>query len=173
MQKLNTAISGVFGLSTQPLNYSQIGNYSAPSYFSTLRSKRMIPSLSWSYTAGAKYRKHESNFWIHLTDHFVGLKAGQLSQLIFGGYDTSRFTPNSATFNLADDITRDIVVGIQSITYTGTTQDTLLETPIYAFIDSTDPNIWLPKAACQEFETAFGISIDNSTGRHAIQRIET
>jgi hypothetical protein len=107
------------------------------------------------------------------TDHFVGLKSGQLSQLIFGGYDTSRFTPNSATFNLAPDITRDIVVGIQSITYMGTTQSDLLESPIYAFIDSTDPNIWLPEAACQAFEAAFGISIDNSTGKRLTQRSET
>ena len=46
----------------------------------------------------------------------------------------------------------------------GTTQSDLLDSPIYAFIDSTDPNIWLPEAACKAFETAFGITIDNSTG---------
>jgi hypothetical protein len=65
---------------------------------------------------------------------------------------------------LAGDIDRDIVVGIQSIIYSGTTQANLLSTPTYAFIESTDPNIWLPEAACQEFEKAFGISIDESTG---------
>jgi hypothetical protein len=59
-------------------------------------------------------------------------------------------------------------VAIQSITYSGTTQDVLLSTPIFSFIESTDPNIWLPEAACQAFERAFGISIDNSTGLYLI-----
>lgn len=98
----------------------------------------------------------------------IGLKAGQYAQLIFGGYDTSRFTENSASFTLAGDIDRDIVVGIQSITYSGTTQSSLLPTAKYAFIESTDPNIWLPKEACQEFERAFGISIDKSSGLYLI-----
>ncbi|TVY85460.1 hypothetical protein LSUE1_G000156 [Lachnellula suecica] len=143
---------GMFGLGTQPVNYSSIGNFSAPSYFSSLRKQNIIPSLSWSYTAGAKYR----------------LKAGQYAQLIFGGYDSSRFVPNSANFNLAGDITRDIVVAVQSIVYSGNTQTSLLTTPIYAFIESTDPNFWLPEQACQAFEKAFGISFDNSTGLYLI-----
>lgn len=99
---------------------------------------------------------------------FIGLSAGQYAQLIFGGFDTSRFTPNSATFTLAGDIDRDIVVGIQSITYSGTTEVNLLSSPTYAFIESTDPNFWLPEAACQAFENAFGISIDNATGLYLI-----
>ncbi|TVY48733.1 hypothetical protein LOCC1_G002310 [Lachnellula occidentalis] len=143
---------GLFGLGTQPVNYSSIGNFSAPSYFSSLKAQNLIPSLSWSYTAGAKYR----------------LKAGQYAQLIFGGYDSSRFAPNSATFNLASDINRDIVVGVQSIVYSSTTQMHLLPTPIYAFIESTDPNFWLPLEACSAFEKAFGISVDNSTGLYLI-----
>lgn len=98
----------------------------------------------------------------------TGLKAGQYAQLIFGGYDTSRFTSNLASFTLAGDIDRDIVVGVQSITYSGTTQSSLLPTPKYAFIESTDPNIWLPKEACQEFEHAFGLSIDKATGLYLI-----
>lgn len=48
--------SGILGLNTQPVNYSTIGNFSAPSLFATLRSQQLIPSLSWSFTAGAKYR---------------------------------------------------------------------------------------------------------------------
>lgn len=72
------------------------------------------------------------------------------------------------SFTLSEDIDRDIVVAIQSITYSGTTQTTLLSTPTTAFIESTDPNIWLPEAACQAFEQAFGISVDNSTGLYLI-----
>lgn len=98
----------------------------------------------------------------------TGLKAGQYAQLIFGGYDSSRFTPNSANFNLASDINRDIVVAVQSIVYSSTTQTSLLPTPIYAFIESTDPNFWLPAEACLAFEKAFGISLDHSTGLYLI-----
>jgi Eukaryotic aspartyl protease len=99
-----------------------------------------------------------------LADDIKGLKDGQYGQLIFGGYDSSRFTSTSASFTLAQDINRDIVVAIQSITYSGTTQETLLSIPIFAFIESTDPNIWLPEAACKAFEEAFGLSIDKTTG---------
>jgi hypothetical protein len=99
---------------------------------------------------------------------FPELKAGQTAQLIFGGYDTSRFLPNSVNFTLANDVTRDILVAVQSISYTGTTQDVLLSSPIYAFIESTDPNFWLPLEAVQAFEKAFGISADNSTGLYMI-----
>jgi hypothetical protein len=157
-------------LGTQPVNYTTIGNFSAPSFFTSLRSQQLIPSLSWSYTAGAKYRKLHNTKLSHSlsVNHPTGLKAGQYAQLIFGGYDSSRFTPNSASFTLAGDIDRDIVVGIQSITYSGTTQSTLLTTPKYAFIESTDPNIWLPKDACQAFEHAFGISTDKATGLYLI-----
>ncbi|KAK6597330.1 eukaryotic aspartyl protease [Botrytis cinerea] len=144
--------TGVFGLGTQPVNFTTVGNYSSESYFSSLWSQSLIPSLAWSYTAGAKYR----------------LKAGQYAQLIFGGYDTSRFLANSASFTLSSDINRDIVVAIQAITYSGTTQASLLETPTYAFIESTDPNFWLPEAVCQKFENAFGLSLDDSTGLYLI-----
>jgi hypothetical protein len=87
--------------------------------------------------------------------------------LIFGGYDSSRFVSNSASFTLNEDITRDIVIAIQSITYSGTTQSTLLSTPVFTFIESTDPNIWLPEDVCLAFEKAFGLTINNA-GRYLI-----
>ena len=74
--------------------------------------------------------------------------------------DLSRFVANDVSFTLADDIGRDIVVAVQSISFTGHSQAVLLSDPIYAFIDSTDPNIWLPAAACAKFEEAFGIALD-------------
>ena len=63
------------------------------------------------------------------------------------------------SFSLAPDITRDIVVGLQSITAkdaNGSTKS-LLPSPILTFIDSTLPYIYLPAAACQLFEDAFGL----------------
>ena len=52
--------SGIFGLNNQPVNFSTLGNTSVPSFVSTLKDQGKIPSISWSYTAGAKYRKHSS-----------------------------------------------------------------------------------------------------------------
>ncbi|KAG9669627.1 acid protease, partial [Aureobasidium melanogenum] len=142
---------GIFGLSPQPANFSSIGNFFAPSYFQALKNNDMIPSLSWSYTAGAQYRLKQV-----------------YGQLIFGGMDTSRFESNSVSFTLADDITRDIVVAVQSIAYSGDSQKMLLSDPIYASIDSTDPNIWLPAAACRQFEEVFGLTLDNDTGLYLV-----
>jgi hypothetical protein len=82
--------------------------------------------------------------------------------------DLSRFITNEVYFSLADDISRDLLVAIQSISFTGRSQAVLLSDPIYAFIDSTDPNIWLPAAACAKFEEAFGISLDNATGLYLV-----
>ncbi|PQE12311.1 acid protease protein [Rutstroemia sp. NJR-2017a BVV2] len=144
--------TGIFGLGTQPVIYQTFGNISVPSFFRSLRDQKLIPSLSWSYTAGAKYR----------------LKAGQFAQLIFGGYDTSRFQPNSVSFSINADVTRDLLVGIQSIIYQGETSTALLPSPIYAFVESTDPNIWLPKSACLLFEKAFGLTWNDTLSMYLL-----
>ncbi|KAM3075652.1 hypothetical protein ACMFMG_007785 [Clarireedia jacksonii] len=144
--------TGIFGLGTQPIIYQTFGNISVPSFFRSLRDQNLIPSLSWSYTAGAKYR----------------LKAGQFAQLIFGGYDTSRFQPNSVSFSMNPDVTRDLLVGVQSIIYQGEKTTTLLPTPIYAFVESTDPNIWLPESACLLFEKTFGLTWNDTLSMYLL-----
>lgn len=100
-------------------------------------------------------------------DTMAGLKQ-VYGQLIFSGYDKSRFTENSVSFTMADDITRDLVVGLQSISYSGSTTTTLLSNAIDIFIDSTDPNMWLPKEVCDAFEDAFDIHLDDDTGLYLI-----
>lgn len=50
--------SGIFGLNDQPVNFTSLGNFTSPSLFTTLKNEKKIPSLSWSYTAGAKYRTY-------------------------------------------------------------------------------------------------------------------
>ncbi|RSL75145.1 hypothetical protein CEP51_011133 [Fusarium floridanum] len=142
---------GVFGINTQPLNFTSLGNFSSPSFITTLKDQKRIPSLSWSYTAGAIYRLKKV-----------------YGQLIFSGYDTSRFTENAVTFTMADDITRDLVVALQAITYSGADQASLLSSPINIYIDSTDPNIWLPKSAVKAFESAFDLTLDEDTGLYLI-----
>lgn len=142
---------GVLGLNDQPVNFSSLGNYSAPSLFQTLRDQKKIPSLSWSYTAGALYRLKQV-----------------YGQLIFGGYDTSRFEENTVSFTMAGDITRDLVVALQSISYSGQTSSTLLSNSIDIFIDSTEPNLWLPDDVVDAFERAFGLTLDQDSGLYLI-----
>lgn len=98
---------------------------------------------------------------------YLGLKK-VYGQLILSGYDASRFTTNPVSFTLAGDVTRDIVVAVQSISYSGSSQLSLLDSPINIFIDSTDPFLWLPPDVCDNFEMAFGLVHDNSTGLYLV-----
>lgn len=91
---------------------------------------------------------------------FLG-QGGVNASLTLGGYDTTRFTPNNVDFAFAPNPQRQLVAGLQSVTYTeSTTQTPLLSQAILALVDSTVPYLWLPQSACQAFETAFGISWD-------------
>ncbi len=72
------------------------------------------------------------------------------------------------SFTMADDITRDLVVFLQSISYSGSSSATLLSNAIDIFIDSTDPNIWLPGEACDAFEKAFGLTLDSKSGLYIV-----
>lgn len=101
----------------------------------------------------------------------INLSAGLkqvYGQLVLSGYDTSRLVENSASFTMAGDVTRDLVVILQSISYSGSTTATLLSEPIDIFIDSTDPYLWLPEDVCDAFEEAFGLSIDDASGLYLV-----
>ena len=50
---------GLFGLGTQPTNFTDTNNPHT-SFFTSLLDAKKIPSYTWSYTAGAKYR-----MWLH------------------------------------------------------------------------------------------------------------
>lgn len=89
------------------------------------------------------------------------------ASLTLGGYDASRFVASNLTFGLADDNSRDLVVGVQSISFIGLSKE-LLPTPILAFIDATVPHIWLPVGACRVFEETFGISWDPSSDLYLV-----
>ncbi|KAH8668049.1 aspartic peptidase domain-containing protein [Tricladium varicosporioides] len=147
----DTWFLGMLGLGFQPTNFSNYAN-PQPSFADTLWSNGNISSMSWSYTAGAYYR----------------LK-GVLGSLIFGGYDASRFTPNDVIFTMTSDNLRDIVVTIRSITSTTASGNmTLMSTPELVYIDSSVPELWLPTEVCQQFEKAFGLKWDNSSGLYLV-----
>ena len=134
---------GNFGLFPRPVNLTQISN-TQNSVMQSLRDMNAIPSTSWAYTAG-----------------FQAAQLPTFGSLTLGGYDTTRFRPNNdLTIPFGPDQTRDLLVAIQSITSTGGSQlaGGLLPNPIYAYIDSTVPTIWLPIEACTKFEQAFNLT---------------
>ena len=90
--------------------------------------------------------------------------------LTLGGYDQSRFIPNDVSFQFADDVSRDLVVGLQSITYSDSsnTNSVLLSQGILTFIDATVPHIWLPKTACAAFEKAFHLEYNSTVNRYLV-----
>jgi len=92
--------------------------------------------------------------------------------LVLGGYDQSRFKPNSVNFSFDPDEARVISLTIQSIvgqnTLNGTTVS-LLEKPTYVQVDFTTPHIWLPLSACRQFETAFGLQYDETTNLYRMK----
>ena len=132
---------GLLGLTNRPYNVSNFNN-EFPSPLETLYNKNQIPSLSWSYTAGASYRQNA------------------YGALILGGYDTNRPASNTLSVGTSTDNSRDLVVNILSIT---SDEQNLLPSPVPAYIDSTISQIWLPVPACQQFEQAFGLQLDNTT----------
>lgn len=134
---------GMFGLDPRPTNFSDF-DPPKPSFLETLWQKSMIPSLSWSYTAGNQYRlQHE------------------LGSLTLGGFDASRFVSNNVTFPFSpiDDRPLTIwIVGVQMTTNNNTAVFLERSQSIAAFIDSTVPDLHLPLDLCTRFEQAFGIT---------------
>lgn len=92
--------------------------------------------------------------------------------LTLGGYDASKFIPNDVAFTMASDISRDLVVGLQSIIFSDatTSNDNLLETGILTFIDASIPHIWLPIDACQAFEDSFGLVWNKTIERYLVNQ---
>ena len=89
-----------------------------------------------------------------------------------GGYDASKFTPNDVDFLFAADISRDLVVGLQDITFrdSKTQNESLLKEGILTFIDATVPHIWLPQDACTLFENAFGLTYNSTVDRYLVNK---
>ncbi|KAI4161371.1 MAG: hypothetical protein LQ342_004923 [Letrouitia transgressa] len=143
-----------WGIAPRPTNLTTINsNNSHQSLLSTLKENNQIPSLSYGYTAGARYRES-------IETVRCGLKK-VTGSLTLGGFDESRFVPHNITFNFADDSSRDLVVGLQSISV-GDSSFSLLSSPILSFVDASVSHIWLPLDACRAFEDAFGLLWDKA-----------
>lgn len=142
---------GNFGLNPRPSNFSSFDN-PVPSYMTNLKNQQIIPSLSWAYTAGNRYRFNKV-----------------LGSLTLGGYDTSRFITNDISFAFNEEDIRDLTVNIEAIAVTASDANIpLLSTSIAAFVDSTVPYIYLPLEVCMNFEKAFNISWNDSVQAYVV-----
>ena len=142
---------GFIGVNPAPTTLQQ--EQQKASYLTTLKNQNMIPSLSFGYTAGNKYRLKQV-----------------LGSLTLGGVDSGRFVPNNLSVPFAPQQNRSLLVGIQSISSineNGTTSN-LLPTGVMAFVDSTEAQIWLPVEACQAFEKAFGLTYNTTSGFYLV-----
>jgi hypothetical protein len=147
---------GMLGINPKPSNFSGTFSDPTPSLMTLLKEQRKIPSVSFGYTAGAYYR-------------FTGTYAS----LTLGGYDSNKYEANNITFIFAPDNEHDVMVAIQSIT-TPSRDDSnplateLMPSKVYALIDSTVPELWLPLDACRAFEYEFGLTYDNKTDLYLV-----
>ncbi len=146
----NTVVTGVaikdfftgqMGLDSRPVNFTNLNDHYS-SLSTSLFEAEMIPSPTWSYTAGAPYRPNKA-----------------YGSLTMGGYDAARsHQRHNLTFKIGVDTTRDLLVAITNISSDG---KALLNNEIFPFVNSADPDIWLPLDACAWFEEVFGLKYDN------------
>ena len=70
----------------------------------------------------------------------------------------------------ASDDSRSLTVGVLSIVVTNSLLATVepLIHPDFFLIDSTVPDLWLPRPTCDLFEQAFHLTFDNSTGLYLV-----
>lgn len=136
---------GGLALSPRPINFTDYNN-PIPSLLQNLRSMQdPIPSLSWSYTAGA-----------------YNLQPKVFGSLVLGGLDTSRSKPNDVKFPFGPDNSRDFQVTIRNILVQSPVRRHL-STIIVSYISTLVPDIWLPTAICDEFSEIYGLTYDNRT----------
>jgi hypothetical protein len=145
---------GLLPLGHTDSTFASLGE-SIDSFLHQLRNATKIPSLSYAYTAGAKYEA-KSVF----------------GSLVLGGYDSSRFRPtiNDFSFSFSADPSRPLTVGVDTILAEDSLQGTVSLTPSthLSVIDSTVPHLWLPRAVCTQFEQAFGLTYDPRTDLYLV-----
>ena len=144
---------GLFGLDPRSSNFSDYDN-PAPSFLGTLFNRSQIPSLSWGYTAGNQYRGQQI-----------------LGSLTLGGFDSSRFVPNSVSFPFNEVDKRALSVTISGLEYQSSNGSLALmdaSDNFEALIDSTVASFYLPIQICRQFEQAFGITWNDTVQGYPI-----
>ncbi|KAK5127383.1 hypothetical protein LTR85_006722 [Meristemomyces frigidus] len=133
---------GMLGLNGRPAHL-QANNASSsiPSVLQGLQTNKSISGLYWAYTAGAHYATPTT-----------------YGSLTLGGYDAARAVMSSGiTVPFGPDSEFDLSLWITNIIISGSSETVVQGMPVYTFIDSVVPEIWLPPAVCADFESAFGL----------------
>ena len=148
---------GFFGLGVKPTNLT--GTDQKPFLGSIVEKQGLVPSHSYGYTAGAKYR----------------LK-GVPGSLTLGGVDTTRFQrDNEVSFDL--DVDQNPTIAINQITamasppsgaaagpgWTNNSKDLVLPGQAALFtIDSSTPFLWFPEKICNQIEKALNLTYNDT-----------
>jgi hypothetical protein len=129
------------------VGYLQSTTKESPSFMESLANSSLIPSRSWSYTAGASYRD------------YVG-------SLVLGGYDDTRIETNTTTHYALPPSTdtSQLQLSLASIAFSFT-NGTEASIPISetVIIDSTLPYLYLPSAICDDLATRLGLTYNEPT----------
>ncbi|KAL6704358.1 hypothetical protein ACN47E_008314 [Coniothyrium glycines] len=144
---------GRLGMDVKPSNFSGFENPQR-SLIPTLKDEGIIPSLSYGYTAGAYYKKPSA-----------------YGSLTFGGYDQSRFVPNSISFPFDANDSRKPSLNVQAIVAQDLTNQTVNLLPdgaAYTLVDFAESQLWLPISTCDAFATAFNLTYDNATDLYTV-----
>lgn len=145
--------TGLLGLSNQSLDIlNKSDAHLSP--LATLREKGKIPSMSWAYNAGARYRQNPSKW----------------ASLVLGGYDSSRGgnLEDALKVPMQAERSRDLLVWFQGFSIGSDPQYNFTFDPVEAFIDSVVPDIWLPDDVCQIFEEAFDLEWNETAGMYLL-----
>ncbi|KAK6587499.1 hypothetical protein PZA11_000789 [Diplocarpon coronariae] len=143
---------GIFGVNPAATKFLARSN-PIQSYMSSLKAQKQIPSLSYGYTAGNRYRFNTV-----------------LASLTLGGYDASLTVPNDLTFQFSADSNSELTVNIKAITISSQNNGIqgLNSASFPAIIDSTVPYLYLPIEVCRQFEVIFGLTYDYSSNLYLV-----
>lgn len=99
--------------------------------------------------------------------HSVGGDDGEPGSLTLGGYDESRIQPSGLNLTTGNE-NQDLRVHLSILTATGDTAEggagrLLPEDGIWAVLDSSTAQLWLPPEVCDRIATAFNLRYDANT----------
>lgn len=156
---------GQLGLSIAGPDITNSGT-AQDSLLGTLFRQGNIGSASWAYTAGAPYK--EPPVFGSLTLGGYDAMRGNIDNVLTVPLTSDPGSSSSASSSSSSS-TRDLLVGINSIFITSASGPAQVAGGAYsAFLDSSIPDLWLPTAACQSFETTFGLTWNATANRYFV-----
>jgi hypothetical protein len=173
---------GILGLDIDPYriwtvdargNRTRLAEVPEDTLLTQLKRDKVIPSRSWAYTAGSRWRKQTDTHgqkYENLTYCPDGSNGAQGS-LVLGGYDERRMIRNDVVFPFGKDRLRLHVVWVERITLAGNSLGRgnatfdLSRTNYKCLVDSTRPFIYLPPQVYDDIVQTLGLQYDNRTER--------